>query len=108
MCTPASVFLICLVITACQTLRASSLGDNFGAYIPTPVILQPVSWNAEPIPIYTAQIDLLGDDSNSYIKPQTNHNFLYFGKSHLPPKCFSLPSSSQSFCLPTAIKAVMM
>lgn len=108
MCTPASLFLICLVITACQTFRASSLEDNFGAYIPTPPMLQPVSWNAEPISIYTDQIDLLGDDSNSYIKPQTNHNFSYFGKSHLPPKGFSLPSYSQSFCLPTAIKAVMI
>lgn len=105
--TPVIMFLVMFVVISCQVLTVSGGTVNW-AYVPQPPVLQLITWDSEPIPVFNNATEILGGMSSSFITHQSNTNFSFFGQSSGPPICFQLSSSvSLLGCLPISFKTVL-
>ncbi|XP_039096227.1 endogenous retrovirus group K member 19 Env polyprotein-like isoform X2 [Hyaena hyaena] len=104
--TPATLFVALLALLSSQASSGYALKQQYWTYIPNPPMLRPVTWDNEPISVFTNNPDLLGGSSDEFLRPQINPDFSYVGKSSSPPICFSYGQSLKG-CLPVSHKGLL-
>lgn len=84
---PWTMFLAILAIISCQVLTVSGSTVNW-AYVPRPPVLQPVTWDSKPVPVYNNSTFILDGMSSSFIDHQSNYQFFLFRPVQWPSYLF--------------------
>lgn len=75
-------------------------GESYWAYVPSPPMLHPVTWEDGRVPIYTNNTQVMGLQSAAHIWPTTAPNFTFSGLSKHFPICFTRNETASPHCVP--------
>lgn len=84
--TPERLFLAMIALVAAAPGASAAV---HWAYLPSPPLLQPVTWQHEEVVIYTNDTWAVEGHSSVHIQPVKASNFTYRGHAKDQPICFS-------------------